>query len=76
MVKGICCTTNEVVLSGDVRPTGTWVEFIRPPLGKGGGGSDYAFADGSARYLRYGLSITPVNLWAIEDSWRTNTVKL
>src|ERR1043166_721446 len=40
------------------------------------GGSDFAFADGSARYLPYGRSITPINLWAIEDSWRTNTVKL
>jgi len=42
----------------------------------GGGGSDYAFADGSARYLRYGRSVSPINYWAIEDSWRTNTVKL
>jgi len=42
----------------------------------GGGGSDYAFADGSARYLKYGRSVSPINYWAIEDSWRTNTVKL
>jgi len=43
---------------------------------KGAGGSDYAFADGSARYLRYGTSVAPLNLWAIENAWRTNTIKL
>ncbi len=37
-----------------------------------GGGSNFAFADGSARYLRYGRSVNPLNLWAITDSWRTN----
>jgi prepilin-type N-terminal cleavage/methylation domain-containing protein len=41
---------------------------------KASGGSDYAFADGSARYLRYGKSVSPINLWAITDSWRTNVV--
>ncbi len=35
-----------------------------PPPNGGKGGSNYSFADGSARYLRYGLSATPVNLWA------------
>ncbi len=28
-----------------------------------GGGSVYAFADGSARYLAFGLSLRPINLW-------------
>lgn len=36
----------------------------------GGGGSDYAFADGSARYLRFGQAFSPVNLWAVEPSTR------
>jgi prepilin-type N-terminal cleavage/methylation domain-containing protein len=36
------------------------------------GGSDYAFADGSARYLRYGRSVSPVNLWAVTETWRKN----
>jgi prepilin-type N-terminal cleavage/methylation domain-containing protein len=36
------------------------------------GGSDYAFADGSARYLRYGQSVSPLNLWAVTDQWRHN----
>ena len=37
------------------------------------GGSNYAFADGSARYLKFGRSFTPINFWATEDKWRTNS---
>ncbi len=36
-----------------------------------GGGSNYVFADGSARYLRYGLSVSPVNMWAVTEEWRS-----
>jgi prepilin-type N-terminal cleavage/methylation domain-containing protein len=35
-----------------------------------GGGSDYAFADGSARFLRFGQAFAPVNLWAVVPSIR------
>jgi prepilin-type N-terminal cleavage/methylation domain-containing protein/prepilin-type processing-associated H-X9-DG protein len=38
----------------------------------GGGGSNYAFADGSARYLGFGKSLYPINLWAVQDDWRNN----
>jgi len=41
---------------------------------KSAGGSDYAFADGHAGYLKYGRSLSPINLWAVTDSWRTNSV--
>ena len=34
------------------------------------GGSNFLFADGSARYLRYGQMLSPQNLWAIEDAYR------
>jgi type II secretory pathway pseudopilin PulG len=34
------------------------------------GGSVYAFADGSARYLRWGRSLDPVNLWFIDPELR------
>jgi prepilin-type N-terminal cleavage/methylation domain-containing protein/prepilin-type processing-associated H-X9-DG protein len=37
-----------------------------------GGGSNYAFADGSTHFLKFGRAFIPINLWAIEDSWRTN----
>ena len=37
---------------------------------KNTGGSDFAFADGSARYLRFGQMLAPQNLWAVEDSFR------
>lgn len=36
------------------------------------GGSNYAFVDGSVRFLRYGRAVSPVNLWAVTDQWRTN----
>ncbi|MEI7730267.1 MAG: DUF1559 domain-containing protein [Verrucomicrobiota bacterium] len=41
--------------------------------GKGsGGGSNFGFCDGSARYLGYWKSLVPVNQWAIKPDWRTN----
>jgi prepilin-type N-terminal cleavage/methylation domain-containing protein len=40
------------------------------------GGSDFAFADGSARFLKYGGSVKPVNMWAITDEWRNAPVDL
>lgn len=38
----------------------------------GGGGSNYIFADGSARFLKFGRSLQPVNLWFIVDEWRND----
>jgi prepilin-type N-terminal cleavage/methylation domain-containing protein len=38
-----------------------------------GQGSNHAFADGSTRFLKFGRSLTPVNLWAVTALWRTNT---
>jgi prepilin-type processing-associated H-X9-DG protein len=40
------------------------------------GGSNFAFADGSVRFLKYGQSLNPVNLWAVMDDWRAAAVKL
>ena len=40
--------------------------------GHGSGGSNFAFCDGSVRYLRFWGSLRPYNLWAITDTWRTN----
>lgn len=34
------------------------------------GGSNFAFADGSVRFLPYGRSINPLNLWAITEGYR------
>ena len=45
---------------------------MKGPNGSGGG-SVYSFADGSARYLKFGLSLLPINLWAVEDGWRKNS---
>ncbi len=41
------------------------------PPGQGKGGSNYAFADGSTRYLRHGQSTYPVNLWAVNPVERS-----
>ena len=38
------------------------------------GGSNYTFADGSARYLRYKGTMYPLNLWGVTDFFRTNKV--
>jgi prepilin-type processing-associated H-X9-DG protein len=36
-----------------------------------GRGSNFAFADGSVRFLPYWRSLNPINLWAVTDLWRT-----
>lgn len=54
------------------------VEQARHGAGRGQGspaktgGSNYAFADGSVRFLAYGKSMCPVNLWGVTDFYRTN----
>ena len=39
----------------------------------GSGGSNFAFADGSTRYVKYWGAIRPINLWGITDLWRNTT---
>jgi prepilin-type N-terminal cleavage/methylation domain-containing protein/prepilin-type processing-associated H-X9-DG protein len=36
------------------------------------GGSNYAFADSSVRYIKYGAAVWPLNLWAISESNRVS----
>jgi prepilin-type N-terminal cleavage/methylation domain-containing protein/prepilin-type processing-associated H-X9-DG protein len=36
----------------------------------GGGGSNYAFADGSVRFLKFGLDVSPVDLWGVTEAQR------
>src|SRR4030095_7600473 len=36
----------------------------------GGGGSNYSFSDGSARYLPFGRSLDPINLWFVNPDLR------
>jgi prepilin-type N-terminal cleavage/methylation domain-containing protein/prepilin-type processing-associated H-X9-DG protein len=38
--------------------------------GRYSGGSNFAFVDGGARYMRYGKTVWPLNLWAVNDSNR------
>jgi prepilin-type N-terminal cleavage/methylation domain-containing protein/prepilin-type processing-associated H-X9-DG protein len=37
---------------------------------EGLGGSNYAFVDGSVRYLKYGQTVNPVNMWGLTPAWR------
>jgi prepilin-type N-terminal cleavage/methylation domain-containing protein len=39
-------------------------------VGSGTGGSNSTFADGSARYYKYGKIFNPLNLWAVSDADR------
>jgi len=34
------------------------------------GGSNYAFADGSVRYMKYGTTMHPENMWAVTEKFR------
>lgn len=36
------------------------------------GRSNYGFADGSVRAIKFGHSTCPINLWAVTELWRTN----
>lgn len=36
------------------------------------GGSNYMFADGSSRFVKYRGLLYPLNLWAVTDYYRTN----
>jgi prepilin-type processing-associated H-X9-DG protein len=47
---------------------------VKDAAGNGGGGSDYAFADGSVRFLKFQKSIFPVNLWFIFEETRNYEV--
>jgi prepilin-type processing-associated H-X9-DG protein len=38
------------------------------------GGANYAFVDGSVRFLKFGQSVNPVNLWALTPTWRAAIV--
>jgi len=41
---------------------------------EGMGGANFAFVDGSVRFLKFGHSVNPVNLWALTPEWRAAIV--
>jgi len=47
---------------------------LRSNASRNSGGSNYAMADGNVSFLKYEHSFSPVNLWAISDEARTNTL--
>lgn len=58
----------------DILNQGLHSSTARTSAGGLGGGSNYAFADGSTRFLKNGRSLSPLNLWAVNERWRTNAV--
>ena len=40
------------------------------------GGGNFGFADGGVRYLPFGRMLAPINLWAVTQLWRTNSVAI
>lgn len=44
--------------------------------GLGAGGANFAFVDGSVRFLPFGGSLAPINLWAITPEYRTNSTAI
>jgi prepilin-type N-terminal cleavage/methylation domain-containing protein/prepilin-type processing-associated H-X9-DG protein len=40
--------------------------------GTRGGGSNFGFVDGSARYLKYGMSVWPENQWGVDQDQRNH----
>jgi prepilin-type processing-associated H-X9-DG protein len=40
------------------------------------GGSNYAFADNSVRFVKYGEILGPLNLWAVSDASRVSKAVL
>jgi prepilin-type N-terminal cleavage/methylation domain-containing protein/prepilin-type processing-associated H-X9-DG protein len=41
-----------------------------PQKGRYVGGSNFAYVDGSVRYMKYGSTVWPLNLWAVNDTNR------
>jgi prepilin-type N-terminal cleavage/methylation domain-containing protein/prepilin-type processing-associated H-X9-DG protein len=57
------------------------IDQARHMKGPGGkntraGGSNYTFADGSARFYRFGKTFSPINLWAVDDEVRNIAIDL
>jgi prepilin-type N-terminal cleavage/methylation domain-containing protein/prepilin-type processing-associated H-X9-DG protein len=46
----------------------------KPGGSNGSGGSNYAFGDGSVRFLKFGLSVSPIDLWGVTDAQRNASI--
>ena len=47
------------------------IDHTRHPRSGSRGGSNFAFVDGSVRFLGYWKSVSPINLWALTPHWRS-----
>jgi hypothetical protein len=69
-------STMDFNLTPDMSNEFTEVEQSRHMTAQGtrSGGSNHAFVDGSVRFLKFGQAFAPLNLWAVTDEWRDNSV--
>ena len=60
---------NEGVLGNDSDRVEQGCHSVKRNLSRSGG-SNYAFADGSVRFMKFGTTVWPLNLWAVNDTNR------
>jgi prepilin-type N-terminal cleavage/methylation domain-containing protein/prepilin-type processing-associated H-X9-DG protein len=53
---------------------GNDIEMIEQGRHAKGAGSNFAFCDGSIRFVRYWRSLTPCDLWGVTEMWRSNVL--
>ena len=69
---------SETVLFGEKESTSShwWMDYWQEDdlkeleQARHAGGSDFAFMDGGARYLKFGKSLDPINLWFVHSVYR------
>lgn len=49
-------------------------KHMSPGQNSRAGGSNYAFADGSVKFVKFGRTLAPKNLWAVTDFYRNQAV--
>ena len=79
MPESVVEFTSETILFGEKQEGGDFSMDLRSgnqadvlDQTRHAGGANYAFADGSARFLRFGQCLKPINLWAVTPAARNN----
>ena len=79
IIFGEKATASSVYELNLFKPAGTYLDDLaenqhgNPSRSRRLGGANHAMADGSQRYLPWGETTCPVNLWDVQDIWRQNS---